>query len=134
MSLAELPQWSSDVSIAQLATTLAFVGALWASLRKVLPVLRRVGHVIDDLAGEAERPGVAHRPGIIERVASVDARLDNVAARLEVVEHATRQLLRNGGDHLADSVHRIEQTQRENSARDGQDVADIPGEPPASVV
>lgn len=61
----------------------------------------RLVHFLDDWFGESERPGFAARPGVPERLAKVEERLAGV-------EDDTRQLQRNGGAHLADTIARIE--------------------------
>lgn len=52
---------------------------------------RKVGHFIDDMAGEPARPGVAKRPSLIERIAAIEA-----------------EVKPNGGGSMRDAVNRIE--------------------------
>ena len=49
---------------------IAIAGVVW----KIMPTLRRISHFLDDLMGEAARPGVPASPGILERLADVEAR------------------------------------------------------------
>lgn len=62
--------------------------------RKLWRIFRRIDHFMDDWFGEPARPGVAARPGVMERLCSVE-----------------RQLTPNGGNShtLADGVVRLEQ-------------------------
>lgn len=39
---------------------------------KIWPLLRKLGHFLDDVAGEPARPGVAARPGLMERLARIE--------------------------------------------------------------
>jgi hypothetical protein len=59
--------------------------------RATLSAFRKLTHVIDDLLGEDERPGVPSRPGLSERLARI--------------EH---ELHPNSGLSIRDSVDRIE--------------------------
>jgi hypothetical protein len=70
------------------------VAAVWAFLARVVPVLRRIGHLVDDLVGEPERPGHDARPGVMERLKELDQR--------------TAELRHNGGGSIKDAVHRID--------------------------
>lgn len=58
---------------------IALVGVVW----KIMPNLRRISHFLDDLMGEAARPGVPASPGILERLADVEARLGKVEETLK---------------------------------------------------
>lgn len=57
---------------------IALVGVVW----KIMPNLRRISHFLDDLMGEAARPGVPAAPGILERLADVESRLGKVEETL----------------------------------------------------
>lgn len=39
---------------------------------KLWPLLRKLGHFLDDVAGEPARPGVEARPGLMERLARIE--------------------------------------------------------------
>lgn len=67
------------------------------------PRLRRLGHLIDDLAGEPERPGVTRRPGVMER--------------LQEMEDRTGELVRNSGSSMKDSLDRLETRSVRQEAR-----------------
>lgn len=67
---------------------------------KLWPLLRKLGHFLDDVAGEPARPGVPARPGLMERIATV--------------EH---ELTTNSGSSVKDAVKRIEDTQRAQAAQ-----------------
>lgn len=67
-------------------TALAVVLPLVAALT---PKARRFLHFIDDLMGEEERPGTERRPGILERLTLLEARLDLIEKRLNSIESRT---------------------------------------------
>lgn len=58
---------------------IALAGVVW----KIMPNLRRISHFLDDLMGEAARPGVPASPGILERLADVEDRLGKVEETLK---------------------------------------------------
>lgn len=58
-----------------LAALAGVLGFLW---RKVWPALRRFSHFVDDFVGEEERPGVPARPGVLERLQTLEEALAEV--------------------------------------------------------
>ena len=68
-------------------TALAVVLPLVAALT---PKARSFLHFIDDMMGEEERPGAERRPGILERLTSLEMRLDLIERRLNAIESCTR--------------------------------------------
>ncbi len=62
-------------------------------------LLKRTGNFLDDWNGEEERPGVARKPGVMERIQSIDTRLNRVEG----------QVTPNGGSSMADQVNHIVQ-------------------------
>lgn len=75
------------------ALLVAAAGVLAVAVRAA-PRLRRWSRQLDDLFGEPARPGVAARPGVMERLALHD--------------DALRELLPNGGSTIKDTVDRID--------------------------
>ena len=75
-------------------TALAVVLPLVAALT---PKARRFLHFVDDLMGEEERPGAQRRPGILERLMLLEARLDLIERRLNAIESCTRGAKRRSG-------------------------------------
>ena len=94
MTPDDLEEWLT-VAPWLVAVILVVLALTWF-VRKALPVLRKGGHLIDDLVGEPVRPGVMGRPGLMERMQSV--------------EHEVRP---NTGTSLNDSVRRTEAHLRE---------------------
>ncbi len=132
MTTITLPDWLADMTVADVLGVFLLLVTVYVLIRKIYPISRRFMHLIDDLGGEAARPGVPARPGLMERVASVEQASHETRERLETVETATSQLLRNGGSRLADAAYRVEATQREDAIRAGRDVVDIPPRAPRS--
>lgn len=86
-------------------TLLALVGAF---LRWVWPILRRVGHLADDLLGEPARPGVQRRPGLVERVANIETELrpNHGGSLRDAVDRVDRGLRGHVGDPHAHTRRR----------------------------
>ncbi|MET9322011.1 hypothetical protein ABZX75_17720 [Streptomyces sp. NPDC003038] len=68
--------------------------AVWRVVRGGLRLGRRIDLFIDDWYGEAERPGVPARPGVMARMSGIEQRLTRV-------EH---ELYPNSGGSLRDAV------------------------------
>ncbi|MFC9084891.1 hypothetical protein [Nocardiopsis dassonvillei] len=99
--LSELPTWlaSPGLWIGGFAALVTGVTVIGVGARKVARLLRRAGHLLDDLMGEPPRPGHPEgRPGLMERVASLEESVDEVR---DEVRH-------NHGGSLKDAVRRIE--------------------------
>lgn len=92
MTPDELAEWIR-VAPWLVAAVLLVILAVWA-VRKVAPVLRKLGHLVDDLVGEPARPGVAARPGLMERMTAVED-------KTEVIRH---EMFPNSGASLRDAV------------------------------
>ncbi|ROO51087.1 hypothetical protein EDC02_5951 [Micromonospora sp. Llam0] len=76
-------------------------GVIVVAVRWMLRTMKRLGALADDLLGEAERPGVPRRPGLMERVGAIEDRLG------EVERVVCRELRPNGGSSIKDQVARI---------------------------
>jgi hypothetical protein len=81
-----------------------FGGAAWV-LRKVRGFSTRFDEFMEDWNGTKARPGVPHRPGVMERLSDQDAALAKIDGRLVVVEHEVNN---NGGQSIKDIVHRMD--------------------------
>lgn len=55
-----------------IAAAAAAGGVVWAFMRRSGRGLRGLVHLIDDLRGEEDRPGVPGRPGLMERMGSLE--------------------------------------------------------------
>lgn len=91
--------------IAIAVTVAGTSGGIWAFVKKVLPLLRRVVHFLDDWLGSPERSGKEAQPGIMERLQGFDQVLSVHTRHLEVVLH---ELFPNSGGSLRDEVKRTE--------------------------
>lgn len=112
-----MPSWISDLIL--LAPWAAAILALAWLAWKVWPVARKISHFIDDVAGEPARPGFDARPGLMERLATVEGKQDDQTARLQSVEQkqddlngrvavVQHEVTTNHGSSLKDSVKRLE--------------------------
>lgn len=72
----------------------AVVGAVRWALAKSVKNLKRADDFLTDWYGEEARPGVARRPGVMERLANQDVVLDKIQ----------NELTTNGGASLKDRV------------------------------
>lgn len=98
-----MPQWISDLII--LAPWAAAICALAWLGWKAWPLVRKISHFIDDVAGEPARPGFDARPGLMERLQAVESKQDDLTAAVAVVRH---EVTTNHGSSLKDSVKRLE--------------------------
>lgn len=92
MTPDELAEWIR-VAPWLVAVIVVVLLAVWA-VRKVAPVLRKLGHLVDDLVGEPERPGVPARPGLMERMEAVEK-------KAEIIRH---EMFPNSGKSLRDKL------------------------------
>lgn len=59
--------------ITAVSGTLAGMGIIWGFMfRPVRKMVRRLGQFFDDWFGEEARPGVPRRPGMLERVSTLE--------------------------------------------------------------
>lgn len=96
--------------IAGLLLTAAILGALAGIGKAVLyvfNVLRRFNRWLDDWEGEPPRPGFpAGRPGVLDRIALIESRVERMPAVEERLERLEAQMMPNGGGSLRDAVDR----------------------------
>ncbi|MFD8556612.1 hypothetical protein ACFV1N_04875 [Streptosporangium canum] len=81
--------------ILAVAAGLVVLGGGLAVVVRLLAVIKRVHDALDDWQGEPARKGVTARPGVMERLAAIEA-----------------QLKPNGGSSTRDVVNRVEQSVR----------------------
>ena len=84
------------------ATVVTALGVLWrTALRPVFRAARKAANFIDDVTGEPARAGVPARPGLMDRVLSVETSVVDIGRRLTLIEH---ELHPNSGQSLRDQV------------------------------
>jgi hypothetical protein len=95
--------WGGAVSLTAGLVTLA-----WRAVRGGVRLGRRVDEFIDDWRGEPERPGVSPRPGVMERMAGLEANMAGLESKvtgmdgdLQRIKH---ELYPNSGGSLRDAV------------------------------
>ena len=103
----------AGITLADVLTWLGAAGALFATIKWVIPFARKLSHFIDDVAGEPARAGVPARPGLMERVTTIEERTELIektqteqGESLETVRH---ELFPNSGKSLRDQTNRMEQ-------------------------
>lgn len=79
--------------ILAICVALAVLAGGIAVVVKVFSLIKRMHNWLDDWAGEPARPGVDARPGVMARLASIEA-----------------QLRPNGGTSARDAVDRVERS------------------------
>ena len=87
------------------AGSIAFVGgAVWL-VRKVRGFNTKFDEFIEDWNGTKARPGVPHKPGVMERLSDQDAALAKIDNHVIAVEN---EIAFNGGKSMKDIVHRVD--------------------------
>lgn len=112
-------------------TLLTLLGVL---LRGVWRFVRKASHFLDDVSGQEARPGRPAVPGLVQQVADLRVRQEQIAQiavqaatdAAETAELVRHELTRNGGGSTKDKVH---QTLRA-SERNGVMLEQLGAEPP----
>ena len=52
-------------------------------IKLIMPIMRKLEIMLDDFTGEPERPGVPRRKGIMERMESIELRVERMEDRME---------------------------------------------------
>jgi len=112
-----MPPWIT--TFLAVAAGVATLAGMVVAVRQATPVVRNIIGVFNDLAGEAARPGVPARPGIVESLASIKATqqahgVEMAEIRVEQqrqgveLEGVKHELHPNSGGSLRDAVDRLE--------------------------
>lgn len=80
-------------------------GGVWAFIKKVWPLLRKVVHFLDDWLGREETTGREAQPGIMQRLHQIEQTQFAHTQSFEVVRH---ELFPNSGASLRDVADRHE--------------------------
>lgn len=87
------------------AGSIALVGGISWVVRKFHGFNSRFDEFMEDWNGADARPGVPHRPGVMERLSQQDDALRNINDRLVSVEAEVNP---NSGKSMKDIVHRVD--------------------------
>lgn len=83
--------------LAWVAGIVAAVGGIIVGMRAAGRAVRRANHFFDDWFGEPPRPGQPARPGVMERLATLEGRVEGIEGQLKP----------NGGSTVYDKVTKI---------------------------
>lgn len=99
-----LPQWLTDL-VVLVPWLVALTVLIWVIV-KLYPTVKKIIDFADDVAGEGARPGVAARPGLMERMSNFESQQNDIKQKLNTVHH---ELFPNSGKSLRDQTNRIEE-------------------------
>ncbi len=121
-----------ELTVAALTVPSLFAAVVWRPVRRAT---RKVGLILDDWAGEAGRPGVPARPGVMERLATIEANQNDVRAESQSTrnevrnalmqqEKRTAAVLADMDVNLTGALDHIEQIHREVTPNGGGSLKD----------
>ena len=95
------------------------VAAIVLGVVKAFPVVRKFVTFVNDVAGEEARPGFPARPGLFDRIHSIEITQQSVSDKVDSIEIAQKdmagkvekvhhELFPNSGKSLRDQTNRIE--------------------------
>lgn len=102
-----VPLWVEQLTVGEVIGLVAGTALMVTVLAKTWRLFGRVKDLLDDLAGEPERPGVPARPALMQRVATIERGLADV-------HHQTHP---NSGSSIKDTVNRTESKVNELSGQ-----------------
>lgn len=94
------------VAILWVLFIVAIFTAVSVFLWKAFPIVKKFIVFVNDVAGEDARPGFPARPGLFDRIHSIETTQNAVADKVDRVHH---ELFPNSGKSLRDQTNRIEQ-------------------------
>ncbi|MES2866288.1 MAG: hypothetical protein V4703_05960 [Actinomycetota bacterium] len=99
----EVEGFLDGITLADVLMWIVAAGVIFAGVKWVIPLGRKVANFLDDVAGEPARPGVAARAGLMERV--------------QRIEH---EMFPNSGKSLRDQTNRMEEKLDRDNLRIGE--------------
>lgn len=93
--------WLSSVTVAEVIGSLIALGVLIGGLKWIVPVLRNLRDFLEDWRGEPARPGKDARPGIPERMQSIEQTQANLS---EAVGAVRKQVENSHSINLRDDL------------------------------
>ncbi len=101
--MGALQGWLGAVSIADVLVSLVWIGGILVGLRWLKPVAEGIRAIAEDWTGRPARFGVPAVPGVMERLASMAAAVDQHTGAIEDIRH---QVTPNTGTSAHDAVMR----------------------------
>ena len=89
---------SPNEFLIMLAATVTAIGVIGVGLHKATKLVKRFIHFLDDYFGEEERPGFEGRPGMQERLRSLESEISCISYEMRP----------NSGSSIKDAIARIE--------------------------
>lgn len=106
-----MPQWIASLNVGQVALfvggVLFIIGLMVKVWKTFRPMFVGVREFLEDWRGEEARPGVPARPGVMERLATTEDKLD-------AIDH---ELHPNSGSSFRDKVDELAVELREHIAQ-----------------
>lgn len=113
-----MPSWFTSLTVGQIlgwALGVLVVVVLFTKIwRTIRPVWRGVREFLEDWQGEPERAGVPARPGVMERLHTIETDVTGLKTQVAAVDH---ELHPNSGKSLRDTVDSIQTELREHIAQ-----------------
>jgi len=109
----EVQAFLESVSVWTLAMWVVGIVVVVGLIKKVWPLLRKMGDFLDDVAGEPARPGVPARAGLMERVQRIEYELfpnsgKSMRDQTDRMEERIGALSTQLEDHITNSTKIIE--------------------------
>ncbi|MBS0231736.1 MAG: hypothetical protein JSS52_11345 [Proteobacteria bacterium] len=110
--MTDWTQLFGDLTIAQGLTWIIGVGLLVVAIIKLWRPLSAFKDFMDDVKGEAARPGVPERPGLMVRISRMEERAEQTGAKVDTMStslaEVRHEVMPNTGASMNDTITRTE--------------------------
>ena len=112
-----MSNWLIAENIITTAAIITAATVLIVAFAKTSKFIKKIVHFFDDYFGEEERPGQDARPGLSQRIGSIEDKLDCVDNKFKILEDdltlIKKELYPNSGTSLRDAVDKLVRKQEE---------------------